>query len=415
MAGTGQASGVALFELLRKRPVTTRTELVRLSGLSKATVSEAISALMAQGFLHEAGKRQPGRGRSQVVLEFAPRTRLVLGAQFTEHGCHAVLADMRAGPVAYAERPLTGSDPAQFVDDLVACVDELRLHANAPIIGLGVGVPGLVDTTGREVVVSVPHSWQHVPICDLLEERLGLPVVATNRAKAAALGEYWQGTYVGPDAAPASRDNLAYIFVGSGIVAGFVIGGALYLGSGGAAGELGHVTVLPDGPVCGCGNRGCLHMLASESAILRTVRTRLRAQPGAALRGSLPMHSLGMISLPLLIDASNQGDDLVLETVREAASWLGIAIANVVNLMNPSLVVIGGPVAEFGAPFIEQVRTEVRQRALWDALHGVAIVPSALGDNAGTVGAAALYLDHMDVSALLEDAGATPIRRIVPA
>jgi len=408
MAGNGQASGVALFELLREHPTTTRTDLVRLSGLSKATVSEAIGALLEQGFLNEVGKRQPGRGRSQVVLEFAPRARLVLGAQFTERGCHAVLADLRAAPIAYADRSLSGSDPAQFVEALVACVDELRLQADAPIIGLGVGAPGLIDPTGREVIVSVPHSWQHVPICDMLEARLGLPVVAANRAKAAALGEYWQGEHT----SPAERDNLVYVFVGSGIVAGFVMGGDLYLGSGGAAGELGHVTVLPDGPVCGCGNRGCLHMLASESAIVRAVRTRARRQTGSALQQSLPMQSLGVIALPLLIDAASQGDELVLETVYEAASYLGIAIANVVNLMNPSLVVIGGPVAEFGAPFIDQVRTEVHQRALWDALHGVMIVPSALGDNAGTVGAAALYLDHMDVSALLEDAGATPSSRI---
>ncbi len=408
MAGNGQASAVTLFELLREHPLTTRTELVRLSGLSKATVSEAIGALLEQGFLNEVGKRQPGRGRSQVVLEFAPRSRLVLGVQFTEHGCHAVLADLRAAPITYADRPLSGSTPAEFVDAVVDCVDELRQHADAPIIGLGVGVPGLIDPTGREVVVSVPHGWQHVPICDMLEARLGLPVVATNRAKAAALGEYWQGDHT----SSAERDNLVYVFVGSGIVAGFVMGGKLYLGSGGAAGELGHVTVLPDGPVCGCGNRGCLYMLSSESAILRAVRTRARQQSASFLRESLPMQSLGMLSLQLLIEAANDRNEIVLETVREAATYLGIAIANVVNLMNPSLVVIGGPVAEFGAPFIEQVYSEVRQRALWDALHGVTIVSSALGDNAGTVGAAALYLDHMNISALLEDVGAFSSSRI---
>lgn len=394
----GQASGVALFELLRRQPITTRTELVQRTGLSKATISETIASLIAQGFLIETGKRQPGRGRSQVVLEFVPTARLVLGAQFTEGSCRVVLADLRAAPIAHAERPLPGNEPEQFVEALVACVDELRSQATAPIVGLGVGTPGLIDPTGREVVISVPHGWQHVPISDMLEARLGMPVTIANRAKAAALGEYWQGDHAVPD----GRDNLFYAFVGAGIVAGLVIGGELYLGSEGSAGELGHVTVLPDGPVCGCGNRGCLHMLASESAIIRSVRAKARTAMSPPLQAILPMPSLELVTLPVLIDAARQGDALVHEAVTEAATYLGIALANVINLINPSRVVIGGPVAEFGDVFIDHVRAEIRQRALWDALHGVTITASTLGDNAGAIGAAALFLDHMDVPALLD-------------
>jgi glucokinase len=280
-------------------------------------------------------------------------------------------------------------------------VDELRGGATAPILGLGVGVPGLVAPDGREVVVSVPHGWQHVPIADMLEERLGLPVVATNRAKAAALGEYWQGAHE----LDGERDHLAYIYVGAGIVAGFVMNGELYVGSGGSAGELGHTTVLPEGPPCACGNRGCLHMLASESAILRAVRTTARRQPAAALSETLPgtlsMQALGALTIARLMEAARANDPIVVDAVREAGTWVGIALANVINLMNPSLVVLGGSVAEFGEPFLESVREEVRQRALWDALHGVTIVPSTLGDSAGTIGGAALFLDSLDVGTVL--------------
>jgi predicted NBD/HSP70 family sugar kinase len=397
MAVNGQASYAVLFELLRETPETTRTELVRSSGLSKATVSEAVAHMMERGFLTEIGKRQPGRGRSQVVLAFQPRMRLVLGGQFTESGCHAVLADLRAGPIAWADRTIGGTDPADFVDALAACVEELRAVAKAPILGLGVGVPGLVAPDGREVVVSVPHGWQHVPICDLLEERIGLPVVAANRAKAAALGEFWQGSHQ----LDGERDHLAYIYVGAGIVAGFVIKGELYFGSGGSAGELGHTTVLPEGPPCACGNRGCLHMLASESAILRAVRTKARQRPESALSDTLPMQALGALSIARLMEAASDHDPIVLEVVREAGGWVGLAIANVINVLNPSLVVLGGSIAEFGEPFLDSVRSEVRQRALWDALHGVTIVPSTLGDSAGTLGGAALFLDSLDVATVL--------------
>lgn len=401
MASRAQSSLAVLFELLRGSPQVTRTELVRQSGLSKATVSETIAGLLERGFLAEVGKRQPGRGRSQVVLELNTRSRLVLGAQFTERACQVVLADLRAAPVSVVERPLAGTDPEHFVDALCECVDELR--ADRPILGLGVGVPGLVNQGGREVVVSVPYRWSHVPLSDMLEARLGLPVVIANRAKAAALGEYWQTVHQDPTGC----DHLAYVFIGAGIVSGLVVNGDLYVGSGGAAGELGHVTVVPNGPDCGCGNRGCLHMLASESAIIRSVRSKLRQRSPAVLGQGLTGQALGMLSLPDLVAAAAAGDQIVLEAVSEAATYLGIAIANMVNLMNPSVVVIGGPVASFGDPLIDGIRAEVRQRALWDALDGVRIVPSTLGDSAGTIGAAALFLNSFATETLLSDAPAS--------
>lgn len=397
MVATGQASLAVLYELLRESPHTTRTELVHRSGLSKATVSETIGLLLDHGFVGETGKRQPGRGRSQVVLEFQPGARLVFGAHFTDHGCQVVLADLRAAPLAFAERPFAGGSPESFVDAIVACVEELRPRATAPVLGLGVGVPGLVDPTGRIVAVSVPYGWEQVPIAAMLEERLGLPAVVANRAKAAALGEAWQGDHD----AVAPTHHLAYVYVGAGIVAGFVIDGEPYFGNAGTAGEIGHVTVVPDGPLCGCGNHGCLHMLASESAIIRAVRAgaRRHADP-AAIEGS-PLASLATLTIPALVEAANDGNPVVREAVLAAGTWLGIAIANLINLMNPSVVVIGGPVMGFGELLLDRVRDEVRQRALWDALRGVAIVASTLGDTAGTVGAAALYLKALDPVTLL--------------
>lgn len=396
MAISGRSSVAVLFELLRTHPRTTRTDLVRLAGLSKATVSEAIADFMESGLIDEVGKQQLGRGRSQVVLEFNAGARLVMGVQFTEGGCHAVLADLGAREIAATTRPFTGPSPDDFVDALCECVAELAGKATAPVLGVGVGVPGLVSPDGREVIASVPYGWEHVPIADMVELRLKLPVITANRAKAAALGEYWRGNHV----THRERSHLAYVHVGSGIVTGFVVNGELFLGSGGAAGEIGHMTVLHDGPVCGCGNRGCLHMLASESAIVRAVRTKSRQQPDPANGGVLP--SLASITIRSLIEQAAAGNQLVLDVVADAGAWLGIAIANVVNLMNPSVIVIGGSIAGFGEPLFDAIRGEVRQRALWDALNGVPIVPSTLGDDAGTVGAAALFLDQIDATTLLD-------------
>jgi predicted NBD/HSP70 family sugar kinase len=393
-----RSSVAQIFSWLRAHPRTTRTELTAALGLSKATVSEAISLLIAQGFVQEAGKQQLGRGRSQVILELNAGARLVIGVQFSEDGCHAVLADLLASEIASTVRPLPGTTPEDFVDALTSCVEELSSKATGPIVGIGVGVPGLVDPNGREVIASVPYGWDHVPIANILEPRLNLPVVVANRAKAAALGEYWHGNH----ASSAAHQHLAYLHAGAGIVIGSVMDGELFFGSGGAAGEIGHTTIVPDGPLCGCGNRGCLYMLASESAIVRSVRAKARQAPDPGNGGALP--SLQSITIRSLIAEANAGNPLVLETVAEVGVWLGIAIANVVNLMNPSVVAIGGSVAGFGDPLFNAIRAEVRQRALWDALDGVPIVPSTLGDDAGTVGAAALFLDQIEITELLSDA-----------
>ncbi len=378
-----------VFQLLREHRQTTRTELVRLSGLSKATVSEIVDAFLREGFIREVGKQQPARGRSQVVLEFDPMARLVLGAQLVGSTCTVVLADLSAQPWQRATRAIRGTDPASFIEAISAGVEELRPLADAPILGLGVGTPTSVDPTGRKVTLSVPYGWHDVPLADLLEARLGLPTLIANRAKVAALGEVWQGAH-------AEADNLLYIYAGSGIMAGMVINGALYFGSSGSAGELGHTTVLPDGLVCGCGNQGCLHTVASESAIVRMARARVRKADAPTFLSKRTDGVLGEITLPLVLEAAAAGDPIALATITEAATYLGIALANVVNLVNPRIVVIGGPIADIGDLFLDPIRREVRRRALGDALQDLAIVPSVLGDDAGAIGAAALVLENLE-------------------
>lgn len=385
--GLRQANSDAVLDLLRDRRRTTRTELARLTGLSKATVSEIVNGFLQDGFAHEVGKHQAGRGRSRVVLEFNPDARLVLGAQLDDDACTVVLANLYGQPQATVVAPVRGGAPTDFIAATCAAVEALRPQAAAPIVGLGVGAPGSIDPRGRRVTAWVPEGWQDVPLAELLEARLDLPVLAANRAKVAALGEIWHG--VGKGIA-----NLVYVFVGNGIVAGIVIDGQLYFGSGGVAGELGHVTVEPNGQLCGCGNYGCLHTVASEPAILRLVRAKAR-HTDDLLATRLTRGTLGPVTLDLVLDAARQGDGVVLETLAEAGTYLGRAIANLVNLLNPQMVVIGGPLARLGDPFLGPIRREVRRRALWDSLAGLTLVPSALGDEAGAIGAAALLLESL--------------------
>jgi predicted NBD/HSP70 family sugar kinase len=372
-----------IINLLREQPRTSRAELVSRSGLSKATVSEITNALLAEGFVREVGKLQINRGRSRVLLELQPRARLVFGAQLDDRSCTAIIADLRAEPQFRAERPVLGTSPEHFIDAIVACVDELQPHLTAPVLGLGIGVPASVDPNGRRVTLSVPYGWRDIPFAELVEAKLQLPVLLANRAKVAALGELWQGANPGVN-------DFVYVYVGDGIVAGIVANGSLYFGSAGGAGELGHITVVPDGQPCGCGNHGCLHTVSSISAILRSARAR-RRQADLDPATDDPLNTLDD-----LLAAVEHGDPLVLETIDETGVYLGLAIANVINLLNPSLVVVGGPVARFGAPLINAIRREVRRRALRESLAGIEIVLSTLAEQEGAIGAAALVLDHLE-------------------
>lgn len=381
----------AVFALIRRRRQTTRTEVASASGLSKAQVSDIVAELLAEGLVREVGTQREGRGRSRIVLELNATAHLVLGAQLDDDRCVAILADLQARPQAMETVAIRGQRPEDFVHALATAVERLRSQTATPVLGLGVGTPGSLDAAGRVIRVSVPHSWRDIPMADMVEAHIGLPVRVANRAKVAVLGEHWHGR-------AQEIDDVAYVFVGNGIVAGLLVDGKLYFGAGGA-GELGHVTVVPDGPICGCGNRGCLHTFASGSAIVRLAHAEARADPGTMLQ-TLAAGGLVALTLDDVLRAARRGDEVALAAIATAGTYLGIAIANLVNLIHPRMVVIGGPVGRLGEPAVAVIRREVQRRALADILTVLEIVPTALGDEAGAIGAAAYFLDQLPSLAL---------------
>ena len=395
MAGLVNGRGrEADFSLNRRRGQTTRTEIAADCGLSKAQVSDIVAELLANGLVREVGTQQEGRGRSRIVLELNATAHLVLGAQLDDDRCVAILADLQARPQAMETVAIHGTRPEDFVQALATAVKRLTSQATMPVLGLGVGTPGSLDVTGRVIRVSVPHGWRDIPIADMVEAQLSLPVRVANRAKVAVLGEHWHGRAQG-------LQDVAYVFVGNGIIAGLLLDGQLYVGAGGA-GELGHVTVVPDGPICGCGNHGCLHMFASGAAIVRLAHAKARENPATMLH-SLPTRGLVALTLDDVLHAAQQGDDIALAAIATAGVYLGIAIANLVNLVHPRMVVVGGPVGRLGEPAVAVIRREVQRRALADILTDLEIVPTALGDEAGAIGAAAYFLDQWPSLALKRD------------
>ncbi|MDR7419289.1 MAG: ROK family protein [Armatimonadota bacterium] len=273
--------------------------------------------------------------------------------------------------------------PEDVVAAIVATVHDVthQAHLEAGAVrGIGVGAPGPMDPeTG--VVFEPPNlpGWRDVPLGAMLTVRLGMPAFVENDANAAALGERWAG-------AGAGIDDLIYMTVSTGIGGGLILNGDLYHGVSGTAGEVGHMVIDPRGPRCPCGRTGCLEAIASGTSIARDAREAVRAGRPTALAALAP----GDLDAAAVARAAHDGDPVAREIYARAASALGTGIANLVNLLNPAMVIIGGGVARAGDLIFAPVRRIVRQEVFERPGAAVQIVPALLGDDVGAVGAAAV-------------------------
>ncbi len=268
----------------------------------------------------------------------------------------------------------------QRVNDLI---HETMRETGATIIGMGISVPGPLDPE-KGIIMHPPNlpNWEHVPIRDLCEKEFGIPVYAGNDANMAAVGEHRYGAGKGVS-------HLVYITVSTGIGGGVIINNKLYLGSRGLAGEVGHMTVDPDGPLCNCGNSGCLEALASGTSIARRAAERIAAGEMSSL-ASLVKEDPRRLTAEAVELAGRSGDTLAKAVLEEAGRYLGMGVANLIHCFDPEMVVIGGGVSRAGDAIISPVRREVEKRLMPAFKDSVAIVPAVLGENTGLLGAATM-------------------------
>lgn len=288
--------------------------------------------------------------------------------------------------LARVRRFWRGEDTPALLDVLVDAIEELRGAVEGGVDAVGVGVPSLVDFERGVSLASVHLPLADVAVRDLLAERLELPVIVDNDANCAVVGEHRLGAARG-------ASDAVMLTLGTGIGGGLVLGGRLYRGGFGAAGEIGHMVVDADGPPCqgGCPNRGCLEALASGSAIGRAGEQAAREEPGSALGRALAGGR--EITGSLVTELGHDGDPAARRVIQEAGRWLGVGIASVVNVFNPEVVVVGGGVVAAGDLLLEPARAEMRARALAPSRDAVRIVPAHFGEESGVIGAAALALD----------------------
>lgn len=252
------------------------------------------------------------------------------------------------------------------------------------VIAIALAVPGPVDTTTRVVRFAPNLGWEEVPVCDLLQERLGRPILVGNDANLAALGEHHFGAGRG-------IDHLIYITVSTGVGGGIIVGGHLLVGTHGYAAEIGHHIVVAEGPLCGCGNRGCLEAVASGTAIAREAREAILSGRPTRLR-EMCVGNVERVDARMVTKAARAGDEVARGILQRAGHYLGIGIVNLLYIFNPRRIILGGGVMNAGPFILEPMWAAIRERVRPIYLEEFDIVPAALGDDVGILGAAALAM-----------------------
>jgi glucokinase len=292
------------------------------------------------------------------------------------------VVDEQGTIVSTARRVSPASDSQAIEQAIEELVGELR--ASHDVSGVGIGAAGFVDAARSTVLFAANLAWRDEPLRKELEERLGLPVVVENDANAAAWGEFRFG-------AGADVDDLLLVTIGTGVGGGVVLAGSLYRGGFGIAAEIGHMRVVPDGRLCGCGNHGCWEMYASGRALVRGAQEEAREGSLIAKAMVERAGSIEAISGPLLTQGAHEGDPFAVEQIETLGRWLGEGIATLAAILDPTVVVVGGGVSEAGDLLLEPIRAAFRTNLTGRTYRPIAeIRPASLGNTAGMIGAADL-------------------------
>ncbi len=311
-------------------------------------------------------------------------TKLLIGVDLGGTQIRALVTDLEGkelGRSATLTRATEGTQAviSRILDMIRAAMGSLAWDG---VQGLAIAVPGPTDPRAG-LVLQAPNlpGWRNLPLSQIIADELGVPTQLGNDANLAALGERAYGAGRGVD-------NLVYMTISTGIGGGIIADGRLVLGVRGLAGEFGHQTIEPDGPLCGCGNRGCLEALAAGPAIARMGREAVAHGRGARLL-DLAQGSPEAIDARIVGRAAQEGDATAIEIVRRAATYVGIGLANVCNILNPAMIVLGGGVTRIGPLLFDGIRETIAVRAM-PPMRDVRVVPAALGGDVVLLGAIAL-------------------------
>jgi glucokinase-like ROK family protein len=380
-----------ILDQLRENAPLSRAALAETTGLNKTTVSSLVGELIERQLVREIGLESAGIGRPSVQLTLNPEAGFVVSAELGVDYISVISTDF-SPHINYKVKKTI--NPNQDQHEIIEQVLVLLKHtisenasARGSLLGVAAGVPGLVDYSTGTVLFAPNLHWQNAELGKILQQEFNAPIFVDNEANLAALGEYYFGAARG-------YEEVLYISAGVGIGGGIIINGSVMRGKTGYAGEFGHMTMDPEGEVCGCGNRGCWETQASLRALFKYIRDNIAAGKKSSLQ-ELLWGNLNSLSIEKVVEAARHDDRLAKEAFNKIGCNLGVGIASLVNALNPELVVLGGPISlawEFLRSAIDQ---ELHTRALRWHQESANIVLARHGADACVMGGVAAVYNHM--------------------
>ncbi len=317
-----------------------RADVARLTGLTRTTVSDVVEGLLADGLCREVGRGPSTGGKAPILLEVPDEARLLVGVDLGDRVFTAATVNLRGEILARVDVPSEDADGDVALGLALDLIGQVIGAGAGPILGIGIGAPGLVDTESGRVIQAVKRDWRQLALGSIVAERFNLPVHVANDSQAAGLAEHVFGAVRGP--------NLITVKVGQGIGAGLVLNGELFEGDGFGAGEIGHTVVDPDGELCRCGRRGCLETVASARAVLNRL---------AGLRGRA-------VTMDQALAEFRSGDSQTRQVVLDAGCCLGKSLGGLVGALHVRRIVLAGTMTAFGDDWLEAVASAAADHAL---------------------------------------------------
>jgi predicted NBD/HSP70 family sugar kinase len=405
-----------VFNVLRTGAVS-RADVVRTTGLSPATVSAIVSDLIESGFVNEIGHGKSRGGRPPLVLQINDERNYAIGLKLMTRGAFVVVTDIRA-EVLYAEMvefdwaPVSGDstlsararsgDPSSVLDRICLAIEVAADRAGvgmAKVVGVGIGLAGIVETTTGICRYSPTFDWHDVPVAGPISKRLDRPVLVDNDVNALTVAEQWFGRGHGVD-------DFVVVTVGEGVGAGLVVGGNIYRGAEGAAGEIGHLPVAGETVACRCGRTGCLEAVSNDHAITGYVSEAVAAGRPTRLSGAaatgLTVHAVRL--------AAEAGDEVARAALERAGRMLGLGIAALVNLLNPRLVIVTGEGTKAGPLRWDAAMSAMRERSFAGIDRNVDFFVDSVDDIAWARGAACVVLGELFSSPMHRNVDLAPLR-----
>ncbi|WP_338825063.1 ROK family transcriptional regulator [Neomoorella humiferrea] len=397
-----------VLETIRAYGPIARVDIARKTQLSPTTVATLVNDLIAEGWVRSAGEGESRGGRKPTLLEFNAKAGYIIAVDVTDSLLTIARTDLNARELEEERsvpHKVTGEALAELIGVTVGSLIDSMKARKLNIAGIGISTPGLVDADTGMVRYSLKLNWMELPLGSLLKERFNLTVYVENDTNAAALGEKWFG-------AGRPFENMVYVTVGSGVGAGLILGGRIFRGITGSAGELGHMSIDKGGERCECGNIGCLENLVAWPAIwARVTKAMKRGVPTVITE---LVDNIDQVTPEILNKAARAGDQLAVNALAEAGVSLGIGLANLVNLLNPEAIILGGELIGKDSFILQHVQKTMATHGLRVPGTAVRLLPHQLGEKARLYGVAGIVLHNLLATRFWSSGPDTSVEPVFP-